>query len=223
MTDWATARRTMVDNQVRTNDVTDLGVIDAMMAVPRELFVPGALRSLAYIDEHMQVKPGNSGAPSRFLMQPAPLAKLVQLAEIGPGDKVLVVGASTGYAAALVAGLAATVVALEEDADLAAEAGRTLAGLGLDNVKVVVGRLSAGAPAEAPFDVILFDGAIESLPAAFAGQLAEGGRLVAIEGYGLAGRAKLYRSTSGTLSGRASFNAAARPLPGFEKAAEFVF
>lgn len=223
MIDATAARRTMVDNQIRPSDVTDHRVIDAFAAVPREVFVPAALRSLAYIDEHLQVKAASGAAPARFLMQPAPFAKLVQLAAIERTDRVLVVGAGTGYAAAIAATLGGDVVALEEDAELAEAARANLRTLGLDRATVVTGPLPAGAPARAPFDVILFDGSIEVLPDAFAGQLAEGGRLVSVEGRGLAGKGRLHRRVGDELSGRSVFNCAARPLPGFEKAAEFQF
>lgn len=223
MIDATAARRTMVDNQIRPSDVTDLRVIDAFAAVPRELFVPAALRSLAYIDEHLQVKAGSPTAPARFLMQPAPFAKLVQLAAIELTDRVLVVGAGTGYAAAIAATLGGDVVALEVDADLAEAARANLRTLGLDRATVVVGPLAAGAADRGPFDVILFDGSIEVLPDTFAGQLAEGGRLVCVEGRGLAGKGRLYRRVADELSGRLVFNCAARPLLGFEKTAEFQF
>ncbi|MEJ1158676.1 protein-L-isoaspartate O-methyltransferase family protein [Prosthecomicrobium sp. N25] len=220
MTNFAKARRTMVDNQLRTNDVTDLRILDAFDALPRELFVPRALAPLAYIDEHLQVK---AGPPPRYLMQPAPLARLIQLAAVRPGEKVLVVGAGTGYAAALLARLDAKVIALESDPDLAAEARKALAVAGAADVEVVTGPLAEGVPAAAPFDVILLDGSVEVLPESLGRQLAEGGRLVAVEGRGLAGKARIWIRTGDEISPRMAFNCAARPLPGFEKVPAFEF
>jgi len=212
MADFAIQRKTMVDNQIRTVDVTDHAVIDAFSAVGREAFVPAARRDLAYIDQHVLVAPG------RHLMQPAPLARLIQLAAPVAGEKVLIVGGNTGYSAAIVAALDATVVMLEENADLAAAAEAVLAG-----VKVVRGPLAAGCPAEAPFDLIVFDGSVEVVPAVFVSQLAEGGRIVAIEGpAGQTGRAVVTVKSSGTVSSRFAFNLPAMPLPGFAKAREFA-
>lgn len=217
MNDAATARRTMVDNQVRTADVTDLGVLDAMDAVPREVFVPASLRPLAYIDDHAALKPG------RYLMRPASLAKLLQLAAIGEGDRVLVVGCGTGYSAAVAARIAASVVAVEEDPELAAAARTALDAAGAGKVDLVTGPAAAGAAGKGPYAVILFDGAIEVLPEAILGQLTDGGRLVAVQGAGLAGRAWLHIRSGGEVSGRPVFNCALKPLPGFQKAPAFVF
>lgn len=214
MADYAIQRKTMVDNQIRTVDVTDHAVIDAFGTVGREAFVPEARGSLAYIDQHVEVAPG------RWLMQPAPLARLIQLALPQAGEKVLIVGVNTGYSAAIVAELGATVVALEENADLAARAEAALAGRA--GVKLVRGPLAAGVPAEAPYDLILFDGSIEVVPEAILAQLAEGGRLVAIEGTGQTGRAQVTVKLSGRTSTRFHFNLPARPLPGFAKAREFA-
>lgn len=223
MINFALARKTMVDNQIRPSDVTDGRVIDAFSAVPREVFVPKSLQALAYIDEHLQVKAGTAGAPPRFLMQPAPLARLVQLAEIAETDRVLVVGAATGYTAAVAARLAGGVVALEEDAELAAAARSALAAASAEGVDVVVGPLAAGVPSKAPFDVVFFDGSVEVVPEGYAAQLAPGGRMVVVEGQGLAGRARVYTVVGGELSGRKAFNSNVRPLPGFARERVFEF
>jgi protein-L-isoaspartate(D-aspartate) O-methyltransferase len=212
MADFAIQRKTMVDNQIRTVDVTDHAVIDAFSTVGREAFVPGEMRSLAYIDQHVRVAPG------RFVMQPAPLAKLVQLAAPQPGEKVLIVGGNSGYSAALCAELGASVVMLEENADLAALAEAALAG----RAEVVRGALAAGCAAKGPYDLVFFDGSIETLPAAFLAQVAEGGRLVAVEGTGQTGKATVTVKSRGTTWSRFAFNVPAMPLPGFAKAKEFA-
>lgn len=217
MIDYKAARTKMVDNQIRTTDVTSHEVLDAFLTVPREEFVPAAVKPLAYIDNDIQVAPG------RFLMEPSPLAKLVQLAEIGGSDVVLEVGCGAGYAAAILSRLAGSVVALESDATLAATATETLARLGYDNVAVVTGNLEAGYADEAPYDVIFVGGAVEFVPEALFAQLRDGGRLVVVEGYGNASQARLYLKDGGYVSERYVFNTAVKPLPGFRKAKEFVF
>lgn len=213
MADFAIQRKTMVDNQIRTVDVTDHAVIAAFSTVGREAFVPAARRDLAYIDQHVAVAPG------RFLMQPAPLARLIQLAAPQAGEKVLIVGGNTGYSAAVVAALGATVVMLEENADLAAAAETALAGTG---VQVVRGPLTAGTTVGGPYDLIVFDGSVEVVPDAFAASLVEGGRIVAIEGTGQTGRATVTVKSSGRVSSRFAFNLPARPLPGFARVRAFA-
>ncbi|QRI65881.1 protein-L-isoaspartate O-methyltransferase [Shinella sp. PSBB067] len=215
--DYKAARTKMVDNQIRTTDVTSREVLDAFLTVPREEFVPAAARPLAYIDNDVQIAPG------RYLMEPSPLAKLVQLAEIAPGDVVLEVGCGTGYASAVLSKLGSSVVALESDAALAATATETLARLGYDNVAVVTGDLEAGYAPEAPYDVIFVHGAVEVLPGALFSQLRDGGRLVVVEGYGNASQARLYIKEGGRVAERNVFNTAVKPLPGFRKVKEFVF
>ncbi|MDR3494776.1 MAG: protein-L-isoaspartate O-methyltransferase [Ancalomicrobiaceae bacterium] len=220
MSQFATARRTMVDNQLRTTDVTDPRLLAAFGSLPREAFVPEAAKSFAYIDQAHRL----SATPpaGRWLMAPSPAAKLIQLADIAASDKVLVVGAGTGYSVAVIAHLAASVVGLEEEPALAEAASGAIASLSLANASIVVGPLAAGLAAAAPFDVIVIEGAIEVLPETFAGQLAEGGRLVTIGGTGPAMQAKAYVKAGG-LTGRNAFSASAKVLPGFVKAREFVF
>ncbi|MGD9480960.1 protein-L-isoaspartate O-methyltransferase family protein [Shinella sp. G-2] len=215
--DYKAARTKMVDNQIRTTDVTALEVLDAFLTVAREEFVPAAVKPLAYIDNDIQVSPG------RYLMEPSPLAKLIQLAEIAPSDVVLEVGCATGYASAVLSLLGSSVVALESDADLAASATETLARLGYDNVAVVTGGLETGYAPEAPYDVVFVHGAVEFVPDALFAQLRDGGRLVVVEGYGNASQARLYIKESGRVAERNAFNTAVKPLPGFRKAKEFVF
>lgn len=215
--DFAALRTKMVDCQLRTTDVTDAFILDAMLSVPREEFVPAARKSLAYIDEDLEIAPG------RYLMEPSPFARIVQLADIQPGDFVLDVGAGTGYSAAVLSKLAGSVVALEQDPTLAAKAQSVLASLGYDTVAVVEGPLSAGYPAQAPYDVILLEGAVESIPQALFDQLKDGGRLLAVEGHGNSADVRVYVKQGSSVSARRAFNAAVKPLPGFNIVPTFEF
>ena len=219
MTDFSSARRNMVDCQLRPNKVVDPALLDALSRLPREVFVPGAMRDVAYIDEDLAI--GNG----RFLMEPTVLCRLLQAADIASGDIVLNVGAATGYDAAVLASLGATVVALEDDADLAAAAGTTLTDLGIDNVALVSGPLVEGWRGHAPYDVIFFSGAVSQVPPAFAEQLADGGRVAAvtIDGPTAVGTAAVYLRSGDALSRRPMFDAATPLLPGFEPVETFVF
>jgi protein-L-isoaspartate(D-aspartate) O-methyltransferase len=220
MVDFAQARRTMVDSQVRPSDVTDLRLIAALLAVSREQFVPAARRDIAYLD--LDVPVGEQGA-GRALLKPMVFAKILQAAGIGEGDRVLDVGCATGYSSAVVAKLAGQVVALEEDAALARVAGETLAASGVANVSVVSGPLQAGWERGAPYDVILLEGASEVVPAALLSQLKDGGRLVAVVGSGPMGKATIYRMAGAHPTAQPLFDAAAPLLPGFARPAAFVF
>jgi protein-L-isoaspartate(D-aspartate) O-methyltransferase len=220
MIDFAAARRMMVDGQVRTADVTDLRLLAAMLQLPRENFVPEEKSALAYLDLDVPV---TETRPPRRLLKPMVLAKLIQSAEVSARDRVLDVGCATGYSSAILAKLAQSVFALEEDAGLARQANRILAASGISTVTVVSGRLVSGWPSAKPYDVILLNGATEILPEQLVGQLAEGGRLVCVLGSGPAGKAMLYRCINGEASGRSIFDAAAPLLPGFAKPQAFVF
>lgn len=221
MTDFAAARRMMVDGQVRTADVTDPRLLAAMLDLPRERFFPDEKVPLAYLDLDVAVGEGNG--PVRRLLKPMVLAKLLQIAGIAATDRVLDVGCATGYSTALLSRLAASVVGLEEDAMLARSAAEGMARAGLTNASIVTGPLAGGAAQKGPYDLIVLEGSTEIVPTALFEQLSEGGRLVCVLGRGQAGKAMLYRRADGDLSGRAVFDAAAAPLPGFAKPAEFVF
>jgi protein-L-isoaspartate(D-aspartate) O-methyltransferase len=220
MIDFAAARRMMVDGQVRTADVTDQRVVAAMLALPRERFVPERHASLAYLDLDVAV---TSGTPARRLLKPMVLAKLVQAAEIGSQDRVLDVACATGYSTALLATLARHVTALEEDATLARHARENLAAVGASNTEVVSGPLTEGWPGGAPYDVILVNGAAEVVPERLLRQLAEGGRLVGVVGRAPASKAVLYLASGGQASALPIFDATAPALPGFAEPPAFVF
>ncbi|RWN09402.1 MAG: protein-L-isoaspartate O-methyltransferase [Mesorhizobium sp.] len=219
--DFSELRVKMVDGQVRTTDVTSAPLLDAMLVIPREMFVGAAQRDLAYIDEDIRIAAGADGA--RYLMEASPLAKLIQLAEINPTDSALDVGCGTGYASAILSRLARSVVALESDSALAETARSTLSSLGCGNVTVVQGTLPQGHAAQAPYDVILVGGSVAEVPVTLLDQLAEGGRLVAVEGQGNSGVARLFFKAGGVVTGRRAFNAAIKPLPGFERIRAFEF
>ena len=223
MIDFARLRQSMVDSQIRANDVTDPRILAAMLELPRERFVPEARRGLAYIDDDLPLCATTAGKPGRYLMEPMVLAKLVQALDIEAGDKVLDVGTATGYSAALLGRLAGKVVALEEDLGLAALAASNLTELGAGNVTVVTGPLVAGWPAEKPYDAILLNGSVEIVPETLLNQLAEGGRLAAVVRAGGAARATIYTRVAGSVAARTVFSAAAPPLPGFEAPKTFVF
>jgi protein-L-isoaspartate(D-aspartate) O-methyltransferase len=217
MFDTVAARRVMVDCQVRTADVTDPDLIAAMLALPRERFVPAALAEQAYRDGDIAIG-GN-----RALLKPMVLAKLIQAAQVRRDDHVLDVGCGTGYSSAVLARLAGSVVALEEDAALAQRAKETLPATGGSAVAIASGPLTAGWPAAAPYDVILLNGATEIVPETLGRQLKPSGRLACICGSGPTGKAMIYRLVEGRLAGRPVFDAAAPLLPGFVAPPAFVF
>ncbi|HEY5082000.1 MAG TPA: protein-L-isoaspartate O-methyltransferase [Bauldia sp.] len=222
MDDFAGARTKMVDSQLRTEGVTDYNVLSVMGRVPREQFVAVNERALAYLDTDIPIKSADGETP-RYLMEPAPLARLLQLAEIDKTDLVLAIGVGSGYSAAIIAGLASFVVAVESDAQLADNARENLVGCGIANAKVFNGSLVAGYPSEGPYDVIFIDGAVEVIPAALFSQMKDGGRLVAVVGYGRSAVATVSTKTDQRIGRRAAFNADVRPLPGFRKPEVFVF
>jgi protein-L-isoaspartate(D-aspartate) O-methyltransferase len=221
MSDFSTARQKMVDCQVRPTDVTDIGIIDAMIAVPREAFVPEQQRAMAYLDLDLEV--GGTASGKRFLIKPAVLAKMLQAAEITDTDTVLVVGCATGYSAAVVAKLAAQVTATEGDPDLAAKARDVLARSGAGNVTVHAAAAVDGEPANAPYDVIVLDGATEITPDRVYRQLKEGGRLVGVFAATQPPRAAIVTRSHGDFGHRALFDATVPVLPGLGRVPAFVF
>ena len=219
MFDFAAARAFMVEGQIRTSDVTEPGIVGAMFELPRERFVPASWKTLAYADREAPVAEG----AKRLLPTPMSLAKILRTADIQPSDYVLQIGCTTGYGTAIIARLASSVVALEEEDAIAKQASDNLAALDIGNVAVVTGPLNRGYPSEGPYDVIVIEGAVEVLPDSLSAQLKEGGRLVAIVGSGRTGRGTLFRKTGKGLSGFPMFDAAAPLLPGFAKTPSFVF
>jgi protein-L-isoaspartate(D-aspartate) O-methyltransferase len=221
MIEAAQQRTNMVESQVLTSDVTDRRILRAMGALPRERFVPAAFATLAYIDEAVPLTPA-ADEPRRWLMAPRALAKLLQLAEIGETDRVLDVGAGTGYSAAVLANLAKAVVALECDPALADAMRQNLAALAIGNVSVAVGELSEGWAAEGPYDAIILDGAIAERPLILLDQLKEGGRLVAVVSHVGVGKATIWRRLGRSFDRWTAFDAAAPALPGFAPAPVFA-
>ena len=215
MTDFAAARRKMVDGQVRTADVTDLRIISAMEEIPRERFVPPQAARLAYLDIDLPIN------AARKLLKPMVLAKLIQAADIDPTDHVLDAGCATGYGAAVLGQVAGSVVALEEDKILAESAQTAL--VGLANITVASAPLAAGYPAGGPYDAIVLEGATEIVPQTLCTQLKSGGRLVCVLGSGPGAKAMLYRRGDNDVGGRPIFDAAAPLLPGFAKKSAFAF
>ncbi|MFN3614783.1 MAG: protein-L-isoaspartate O-methyltransferase family protein [Rubrimonas sp.] len=217
MIDFETARRAMVDCQVRPSDVTRFAIIDAMSWAPRERFVPRDQRPVAYADAQIPVAPG------RALLDPRTFSKILDAAEIGPGDLVLDVGSAYGYSAVVAARMAAAVVALEEDETMAAAAPRLAAELEVDNVAFETGALCDGAPASGPYDVILVEGGVVLPPEKLIAQLKEGGRLLAVVQDGPLGMATMFTRTAGGWSSRRLFDAPAPVLPGFDATPAFEF
>jgi protein-L-isoaspartate(D-aspartate) O-methyltransferase len=220
MSNAAQLRRNMVDTQLRTYDVTSLPLLDAVESVDRELFVPAALRNLAYIDQVVTL--GGEGG-GRRLLTPMVLARLLQAADIHKGDRVLDVAGGTGYGAAIMRALGAEVTMLEANEGLAAQARSALAAAGISGVDVSSGALAKGLAKEAPFDVIIVNGAIETSPNALFEQLADGGRLVAVVGSGRSGRVTVFRKDGQTIGQKAAFDAAADLLSEFAPRPGFVF
>ena len=217
MPDFAAARRSMVDSQLKPNQIVDQRVAQAMAEVPRELFVPETLAAVAYVDEDLPIAPG------RFLMEPIVFARLLQAAAIGPNDIVLDLGCGTGYSTAVLARLANAVVAIEPDPDLRARAETVMAKIGADNTAIVDGDLTIGSPDQGPFDVIFLNGAAEQIPDGLVDQLADGGRLVAVQVRNGVGKTTVFERQGDLVGARELFDAAIPVLPGFASRPGFVF
>ena len=215
MTDLTAARLNMIESQVRPNGITDRRIIAAMEGVPRELFVPESRRAVAYVDEDVPLDPADAASGPRALIEAMAFARMLQHATIRPSDKLLLVGAGTGYGAAVASELAASVVALECDTGLAGEARKNLAAVA--NVKVVEGALANGVAAEQPFDVIVAEGRVEEVPQALLDQLADGGRLLAVVGEAEMAQACVYTKSGSAVAVRQVFDASVAALPGLKK------
>lgn len=216
MANFETRRTVMVDTQVRPSDVTKFPIIDAMLSIPREAFVPTSLREAAYIGENLNLPGG------RTMLEPRTLAKMLDALDVRPSDVVLDVGCGLGYATAVIARLAEFVVALEDDADRAAEAQANLSDEGVDNAAVMTGDLTEGIAKSAPYDVILIHGGVEVVPEALTDQLRDGGRIAALFVQGALGTVRIGRKSDGRVSWRDTFNAGAPVIPGFRRATAFA-
>ena len=216
MTDFAARRTMMVDTQIRPSDVTKFPIIDAMLSVPREAFVPGDFTATAYVGEVIPL------GRNRVVLEPRTFAKMLDIANVEPDDLVLDIGCGYGYSSAVLARMAEAVVAVEADEDLASEAPAVLAQHGADNVVVHQGALADGAAQHGPYDAIFLQGGIAQFPATLDDQLKEGGRVIALFMDGALGIVKIGYKIDGTINWRFAFNAAAPVLPGFEREAGFV-
>ena len=219
MSDFVNARQKMVDGQVRTSDVTDPRITEAMLTVPREAFVPVAKQALAYLDLDLDISEG--GSP-RYLLKPAVVGKLLQGAEVQASDSILVVGCATGYTAALAARLAERVYATDPDPALAERAKAALATIA-PSVSVSSAPVLDGDSAHAPFDVIVLEGATEVAPESLYRQLNQGGRLVGIFLDGNVKRATIVTRSNDDFGSRTLFDASAPVIPGLQRKQEFVF
>ena len=215
MNDFVARRTMMVDTQVRPSDVTKFPIIDAMLAVARENFVPAQQRETAYMGENLSL------SDRRVLLEPRTFAKMLDALDIAEDELVLDVGAAMGYSSAVIARMAEAVVALEERDDLASEAEDALAAAGADNVVVQQAALTEGAPEHGPYDVIIIEGAIQHLPEALDAQLKEGGRIAALFSEGAVGEVRIGYKLDGAISWRRAFNAGSPVLPGFERHNQF--
>lgn len=217
MLDYAQARRLMVDCQLRTFDVTDIALLDAFDAVPRERFMPADRQAFAYIDQPQAV--GTEEGETRFMPAAMVLARLIQALALKPGQRVLDVGTGLGYAAALLRRLGVEVVALESLPGLAASARERVG----DGVTVEVGPLDKGAAGHAPYDAILIEGQVERRPQTLLDQLADGGRLTCVQGQGRPAKATLWVRSGDAFGSRPLFDATLPPLRAFAVEAGFAF
>ncbi len=215
MADYKTARENMIESQIRPNGITDSRVIAAFAAIPREIFVAKANRSIAYMDEDVPLD-GLGSDSSRTLMEPMAFARLVQLAAIDPDDFVLDVGCGSGYSVAVIAQLAQSAIAIEQDPVFAEIAAENLDKLEVSNAAVLNAPHAGGCKDEAPFDAIVISGRVPTVPQALLDQLKDGGRLVAVVGDDLLARAQLFTRHGDTFASRTEFDATIAALPGIE-------
>lgn len=216
MTDYAQRRTFMVDTQVRPSDVTKFPIIDAMLSVPREAFVPRDKREAAYVGENIDI------APSRVILEPRTLAKMLDALEFSGDELVLDIGTGFGYSSAVIARMSEAVVAVEDDADRVAEAQSALSEHGADGVIMHEAPLADGAAEHGPYDVVILQGGVEDLPQAISDQLKDEGRIACLFMEGALGTVRIGHKSDGHISWRYAFNASAPVLPGFEKATEFA-
>lgn len=216
MTDFAARRTTMVDTQVRPADVTKFPIIDAMLSVPREEFVPDALREAAYVGENLEL------AAARVVLEPRTLAKMLDALDVQSDELVLDIGSAFGYSSAVIARIAQAVVALESDSEMAQEAQAALGNLDIDNVVVQQGELAEGAAQHGPYDAIMIEGGVEELPAAIIEQLKDGGRIACLFMSGALGVVRVGHKIGGHVDWWDEFNATAPVLAGFERKVAFA-
>lgn len=216
MADYIARRTAMVDTQVRPSDVTKFPIIEAMLSVPKEDFVPQRLREAAYIGENLEL-----GA-DRVILEPRTLGKMLDAVNIQPGEIVLDLGCGLGYSSAVISRLAQAVIAVESDAEMADEAQSILSAQGADNVAVVPGALAEGQVKHGPYDVILIEGAVEDLPQALTDQLRDGGRIAAIFADGALGTCRVGHKSGGQVTWRRAFNASAPVIGEFRRAESFA-
>lgn len=216
MTDYATRRTMMVDTQVRPSDVTKFPIIDAMLAVPREAFVPDAKREAAYVGENLELGGG------RVMLEARTLAKMIDALDIQPSHVVLDVACGLGYSTAVLARMCDFVVAVEDDEARAQEAQSILSEQGVDNAAVMSGALAEGAAKSGPYDIVILQGAAEQVPDGLLDQLREGGRIAAVFSEGTLGVVRIGHKIDGAVNWRFSFNASAPVLEGFEKVSAFA-
>jgi protein-L-isoaspartate(D-aspartate) O-methyltransferase len=217
MADFASRRRIMVDTQIRPSDVTSFPIIDAMLNVPREIFVPDASRDLAYLGGPIPLGGG------RQLMEPRSIAKMLEALDVTPQEMVLEIAPGLGYTTALLARMAEAVVAVEEDETLAHEAEANLSAQAVDNAAVLTGALVEGSAKNGPYDVIVAFAGVEEMPKALIDQLKDGGRIMAVFMSGQLGEVRLGLKVKGEVSWRMEFNATAPVLPGFNREQVFEF
>lgn len=206
----------MVDTQVRPSDVTKFPIIDAMLSVPREAFVPADQKEAAYVGENLTL------ASDRVILEPRSFAKLLDILDIKPTEVVMDLGAGLGYSTAVLAHIADFVVGVEAHADLATDAQATLSEQGVDNAAILEAPLAEGAAKSGPYDVVILQGAAEVVPQAILDQIKDGGRIAAIFAEGALGVARIGYKLDGRINWRDAFNASAPVLSGFEKKAAFA-
>ena len=216
--DYSAARHNMVENQIRVNRVTHQGIINAFGEIPREVFVPDNLATLAYVDEKLMITEG------RYLLQPMVLARLLQSAKIRPDDVVLEIGCGTGYSTAILASIANTVVAIEEDEGLAKQATNNMVELGVDNAAIMTSPLAEGYKKQHPYNAIVLSGSVAKVPESILAQLIDGGRLVTVViKHDSLGKGVLMTKFGGSISTEEIFDAWTPILPGFELPPSFSF